>query len=286
MARAEELQQASAEEFWERFAAVMGGPDGLMTYRYLGSRADVETGGREGTMKIRRDMRNAAGGLMVAPLSIALAYARGVYTDANGVPAPVMTSVHLLDPGTDVQAILVRSEDGGHAGRTLSFGPGATIVDAARADRLLAVTEGIGVNLGPAPPGYRYVDPGDGVADTPDLPSLHEAFGARRGAEGWELPELTQRIGSTSGSLHHGPTQILLEAAASELAAAAAGTDQLQIEDWTVLYTARGKIGPFAATGTVTGGALGRYVAQMRLVDRGNGDRLIATALAAFREVG
>jgi hypothetical protein len=184
-----------------------------------------------------------------------------------------------------VSAVRVRSEDIGHVGRTLSFGPGAVVLDAANPDRLLAITQGMGVEMAAAPPGYRYVDPGEGVADTPDLPPLHEAFGARRGADGWELPELTQRIGSTSGSLHHGPTQILLEAAASEMAAKAAGTDQLQIEDWTVMYTARGKIGPFVTSGTVTGGNLGRYVAQMRLVDRGNSDRLIATALAVLRPV-
>jgi hypothetical protein len=70
MARAEELQNASAESFWGRFEAVMGGPDGLMTYRYLGTQADVATGGREGGMKIRRDMRYPDGSLMAAPLSI------------------------------------------------------------------------------------------------------------------------------------------------------------------------------------------------------------------------
>ena len=36
----EELQHAPVDEFWERFKSVMG-PDGLMTYRYLGSRSTV-----------------------------------------------------------------------------------------------------------------------------------------------------------------------------------------------------------------------------------------------------
>src|SRR6202034_470315 len=116
--------------------------------------------------------------------------------------------------------------------------------------------------------------------DSPDLPPLHEAFGAKRRGDAWELPVLTQQIGSTSGSLHHGPTQIVLEAAASELANKAADTDQLQIEDWTVMFTARGKIGPFVATGNVLSGNLGRYVVRMRLIDEGNDSRLVATALA------
>jgi hypothetical protein len=286
MARADELQHASGDEFWARFEAVMGGPDGLMTYRYLGTQADPDKGGREGTMKIRRDMRNPAGGLMAAPLSIALADAAGVHGDAVGVPAPVMTSVHVLDSGTDVGTVLVRTQQSGHAGRVLSFGGTAAVLDADNPDRVLAITEGMSVQLAEAPAGYRYVDPGEGVPDSPDLPPLHEAFGARRGEDGWELPELSQRIGSTSGSLHHGPTQILLEAAASELVAEQAGSDQLQIMDWTVMYTARGKVGPFLAGGIVDRGNLGHFAARMRLVDRGNDDRLIATALAVFAAPG
>jgi acyl-coenzyme A thioesterase PaaI-like protein len=285
MARADELQHASPEEFWERFEAVMGGPDGLMTYRYLGTRADPEKGGREATLRIRRDMRNPAGGLMAAPLSIALADAAGIQGDALGVPAPIMSSVHMLDAGTDVGEVLVRSEESGHRGRALSFGATSTVVDAAHPERVLAIAEGMSVQVADAPAGYRYVEPGPGVPDTLDLPPLHEAFGARRSALGWELPELSQRIGSTSGSLHHGATQVLLEAAAAELVATQTGTDRLQIEDWTVMYTARGKVGPFLAAGALDDGPLGRHAARMRLTDRGNGDRLIATALAVFRPV-
>jgi acyl-coenzyme A thioesterase PaaI-like protein len=55
--------------------------------------------------------------------------------------------------------------------------------------------------------------------------------------------------------------------------------------DWTVMYTARGKVGPFLASGTVDHGPLGRHVARMRLVDRGNADRLVATALAVFMPI-
>ena len=45
----EELQHAPADEFWDRFKSVMG-PDGLMTYRYLGSRSTV---GPDGEMRVR-----------------------------------------------------------------------------------------------------------------------------------------------------------------------------------------------------------------------------------------
>jgi hypothetical protein len=288
MARAEELQNASAETFWERFEAVMGGPDGLMTYRYLGTQADVATGGREGGMKIRRDMRYPDGSLMAAPLSIVLADAAGVQGDAVAVPAPLLSTVHILDDGKDVKAIRVRGGDTpGHRGRQLSFSGSALVVDADNPDRILAVTEGMGVAVGEIPAGaeggFRYVDPGPGMPDSPDLPPLHEAFGPTRRGDTWQLPVLTQRIGSTSGSLHHGPIQILLEAVGFELAVAAAGNDRLKIEDWSVMYMSRGKVGPFNAAGSVVTGNLGRYVARLQLTDEGNQDRLVATALAVYR---
>lgn len=289
MAKAEELQNTSADEFWKRFAEIMGGPDGLMTYRYLGTHADLTNGGREGSMNIRRDMRNPAGGLLAAPLSIVLADMGGVHGDAIGVPAPVMTSVHMIDDGRDVRAIRARSETTGHAGRQLSFGGTALITDADAPDRVLAVVQGMSVRVGEVPKGaeggYRYVDPGPGVPDSTDLPPLHEAFGARRRGPQWELPELTQQIGSTSGSLHHGPIQIVLEAAALELAVNEVGHDRLQIEDWVVMYTTRGKVGPFLTAGTAVAGNLGRCVTRMELRDEGNEDRLVATALAVFRPV-
>jgi hypothetical protein len=284
-----DLRHVGAREFWAAFEEVMAGEDGLMTYRYLGTQAEEGPGGWEGRMRIRRDMRNPSGGLLAAPLSIALADVRGIEGDAVSVPAPIMTSVHLLDPGRDVRAVRVRMDSPGHAGRRLSFSGTGVLLDADNQDRVLAVTDGLGVSLAGVPEGaaggYHYVDPGPGVPDSPDLPPLAEAFGARRLSAGWALPELSGRIASTSGTLHHGPTQVVLEAAAFEHAAGAAGTDQLQIEEWTVMFRAAGRVGPFLAAGTAVGGSLGRYLARMRLTDEGNGGRLIATALGAYRPV-
>jgi hypothetical protein len=278
----EDLQHVPADEFWDRFKSVMG-PDGLMTYRYLGSRSTVGPDGViEGTMNIRRDMRNATGGLMAAPLSIAIADAAGVIGDAVSVPAPVISSVHVLDPGLDVTEIRVRSARI-HDGRTMGFSE-AEVRDAARPDRIVAVTRGMGVKLAAAPAGYEYVDPGPGVPDSPELPPLHEAFGAQREPDGrWVIPALDATLGSTSGSLHHGPTQVVLEAAAMALAADAAGTEALQIEDWSVMFVARGTAGPFVATGDVIGGDLPRTACRMTPRDEGNGNRVIASALAVFR---
>ena len=173
----------------------------------------------------------------------------------------MISSVHVLDPGLDVTEIRVRSSRI-HDGRTMGFSE-AEVLDAARPDRVVAVTRGMGVKLAAAA-GYEYVDPGPGVPDSPELPPLHEAFGAQRRPDGrWVLPELDAWLGSTSGSLHHGPTQVVLEAAAMALAADAAGTEALQIEDWSVMFVARGTVGPFVATGDVIDGGLARTACRM-----------------------
>jgi hypothetical protein len=277
------LQHVKEGEFWDRFAQVMGSPDGLMTYSYLNCRQDPES--LEGHMDIRGDMRNSAGGLMAAPLSIGMAEGRG---DDVAVPAPVMGSVHIIDDGRDVRSVVSYPMQGpSRRGRTLSFGAGGVVVDADNRDRVLAFTQGMGVSLGDVPAGYEYVPPApSGVTDSPELPSLHEAFGAiRNDRNNWELPPLTQRSASTSGTLHHGPTQVVLERAAFELAAAHAETSALQIEDWTVMYTAAGRVGPFEASGTVIGpdARPQRYAAQVQLVDKGLDSRLIAIGVGLFR---
>ena len=44
---------------------------GLLSYRYIGrNHSSMNTGPVDNTVTLRRDMRNAAGGLLVAPISI------------------------------------------------------------------------------------------------------------------------------------------------------------------------------------------------------------------------
>lgn len=282
-----ELQNAAEGEFWDKFAHVMGSPDGLLTYRYLDCLQDPVS--LEGHMDIRHDMRNPTGGIMAAPLAIAMAEGRG---DDVAVPAPVMSSVHIVDAGRDVRSVISYPLDGpSRTGRTLSFGAGGMLVDADNRDRIVAFTQGLSVLLAAAPEGYEYVPPApSGVVDSPDLPPLHEAFGVTRTADGdLALPELSLPLASTSGTLHHGPTQVILEALAFELAAGHAGTTHLQVDDWTVFYTAPGKVGPFVARGTLIGGDgpdPDRYGARVHLIDTGRDDRLVATANGFFRRAG
>jgi len=145
----------------------------------------------------------------------------------------------------------------------------------------------MGVKLGAAPPGFQPVDPGPAIEDGPSLPPLHTVFGAYRRADGiWELPELTARTASTSGSLHIGPIHIILEAAATDLVAQMAGTDAVQIEDWSVDFVSRGTHGPFIVDGVVAGrkGGTGRLSTGLR--DQGRDSRIVASAVAIFSVAG
>ena len=277
---ADDLTKAPADQFWRRFQNMLGA-EGLLTYRYLGRRTRALHDVPHDSMKLRRDMRNATGGLMAAPLAIATAEAGG-RTDRDSVPAPVTYALQILDDARDVCEILVRPSVI-HVGRTLGFSQ-SEVVDAADPGRVIALAWGSGVKLADAPPGFVPVDPGPEIEDSPALPPLHEVFGARRcEAGGWELPVLSPRLASTSGTLHLGPMHVAFEAAACELAAAHAGTERLQAEAWNVLFVAPGRVGPFAVSGRAVGGRLGRIACELTLSDAGNAGRLVARCFAVFR---
>jgi hypothetical protein len=278
----EDIRDVAVEEYWERFEERW---TGLLSYRYLGrTHAALDKGGAD-TMRLRHDMRNPAGGIMAAPLCIASPESGGMADDAF-VPNPVIASLHVLDDARDVAEIEVR-RDVIRVGRRMGFSR-SEIVDAADPQRVIALSQGMGVSIGEPPPGFEAVDnPPLDVEDSPTLPPLHAVFGARRRDDGgWELPPLSDDLASPDAALHLGPIHVVLEAAAMELAARAAGTDALQVEDWHVMFVARGKVGPFRVSGDAMAGGLGRIGCRLSLHDEGNADRVVSTASAAFRPAG
>ena len=127
-------------------------------------------------------------------------------------------------------------------GRQMGFSR-SRIVDADDHTRLIALSEGMGVSLGGTPEGFAPVEnPPIDVVDSPDLPPLHRVFGATRRPDGWVLPELTLELASPDAALHLGPIHVVLETAATEAAGDLAGTDAVQIEDWHVMFVARGDV--------------------------------------------
>jgi acyl-coenzyme A thioesterase PaaI-like protein len=106
--------------------------------------------------------------------------------------------------------------------------------------------------LAPTPPGFEYLDPGEGVTDTPELPPLWEAYsGRRRAGGGFVIDGMNPGIGtkmSREPVLHHGPVLVLTEAAALEAVAAKLGTEALVVEQASTRFVAAGRLGPFVVT--------------------------------------
>jgi hypothetical protein len=259
---------------------------GLLSYRYIGrSHGSMNAGPVDNTVTLRRDMRNAAGGLLVAPLSISSPEG-DVGSDLVAVPNPVIHCCQILDDARDVRRIEIVGSEVLRVGARMGYSR-SKIVDADDHDRVIAFTEGQGVSLGTPPEGLEKM-PEDKleIVDSPELPPLWQAFGAFRRADGhWALPALSDEVASPDGALHIGPQHVALETAAIGLAAALVGTDRLQLETWHVMFLARGKAGPFRIDGEAVRGARGRVGARLTLHDEGNGDRRVTAASALFRVV-
>ena len=167
-------------------------------------------------MQLRRDLRTP-GGLLAAPLGIALLDTAGINVDAIGRCAPTQIDVTVFDAALDVEAVRLFGE---------------------------IVREGSVADV------HTCAHRGRGTARTRDRVRLHELGGAgadaarfrlrgprarrrrharpaaphrrvRRGAPaggGYVLDGLSARVGADS--LHQGPIQVMLEAAALDVARA------------------------------------------------------------------
>jgi hypothetical protein len=256
----------------------MMGAECLMTYWYLG-RAFNQIDDSD-TMRLRRDMRNKSGGILAAPLAIA-APETGGWRDRDVVPVPIAYGLHIVDSAKDVSEIRVTRLTV-RQGKKMGFSR-SEIIDAADPQRVIAITTGIGMTLGNAPPSFSPIDMPPDLPDTEDLPALHVVFGASRDPDGWRLPVLAPKHASTSASLHLGPIHIVFEAAAMELAATALGTEAIQVEDWDVHFLAPGRLGPFLVQGEAMSGRGDRVLVRLTLIDEGANGVPIAAGAAVFR---
>lgn len=258
---------------------------GLLSYRYLGrSYSSMDLGPVDDTVTLRRDMRNPAGGVLLAVLGISSPDSGGV-SDLEAVPNPVIHSCQVLDPAADVARIRVDTEVL-KQGRQLAYSR-SVIVDADNPERFIALTEGQGISIGTPPEGLEKmpVDPID-IVDGPDLPPLWQVFGGQKRADGhWALPELAVEVASPDAALHIGPQFVILETAASERAAEAANTDVLQGLSSHVMFLARGKAGPFRVGTQVLSGAAGTIAVRATLYDEGAGGKAVTAASYVFGRI-
>jgi hypothetical protein len=243
-------------------------------------------GDTDDTVTIRRDMRNDAGGIMVAPLAIASP--EGCQADLVAVPNPVIASVQIVDSGYDVKKIEVVGSGNVHQGRMMGYGR-CKIVDAENPDRVIAFNEGQGAIIGIPPEGLEKMDVSGAeliIEDSSDLPPLWKAFGASKRRDGhWVLPPLSLELASPDAALHIGPQHVVLETAAIDLAADAVGTKKLQVVSWHVMFMARGKFGPFRVDGSAHAGGSGKVGIRMLLHDEGNNNKAVTSAAAIFEIV-
>jgi hypothetical protein len=278
-----DIRTVSPDEYWKVFEKKW---TSLLSYRYLGRvNAGLDKNPGAEHMTLRHDMRNGLGGIMVAPLCIFSPEAGGM-NDDEFVPNPVIASMQIMDDARGVKALHSVPETL-RLGRQMGFSR-TLIVDDDDRSRVIAISEGMGVSLGGTPGNYERVDnPSIAIEDSPDLPPLHQVFGATRSHDGvWRLPELSIEMASPDAALHLGPQHIVIETAAAEAAGAAAGTDRLQVESYHCMFVARGKVGPFRATADAVPGQDGRVGVRVTLNDEGNGDRVVTSASVQFRVVG
>ncbi|RBY84702.1 hypothetical protein [Blastococcus sp. TF02A-26] len=281
-----DIRQVRPEDYAEELRARWGA---LLSYRYIGRAfAGMNTTAVDETVALRHDMRNAAGGVLAAPLAITCPAAGG-RSDLQTVPNPVVHSLQVLDDARGVRRIEVVDVVSLKTGRTMEFGR-ARIVDADDHDRVIALVESQGASIGEVPEGLQRFDDDAvmHVEDSPDLPPLWQVFGASRRADGhWQLPHLRGELASPDAALHIGPQHVVLETAAIEAASAVVGTDRLQVTSAHVMFLARGKEGPFradarAVRGAGDGGPVG---VQLTLVDEGSAGRAVTAASYAFQVV-
>jgi hypothetical protein len=256
---------------------------GLLSYRYIGrSYASMDLGPEDNTVKIRRDMRNPTGGLLLAVLCIA-APEGGHMSDLEAVPNPVIHSCQILDPGRDVRRIEIVSE-GLKRGRQMGYSR-AKIVDADQPTRVLALTQGQGISIGNPPEGLERMEANPlEVIDSPDMPPLWQVFGGHRRPDGhWALPELAVEVASPDAALHIGPQFVIGETAAADAAAELAGTDRVQGVSSHVMFVSRGKVGPFRVETEPMLGADGVVAVRAVMHDEGVDDRITTVGSYLFR---
>ena len=141
---------------------------------------------------------------MVAPLCIFSPESGGM-NDDEYVPNPVIASMQILDEAHGVQKLRSFPEVV-RLGRQMGFSRTLIVDDDNRA-RVIAISEGMGVSLGGTPGHYEKIDnPSIAIEDSPELPPLHEVFGAYRSDDGvWRLPPLSLEMASPDAALHLGP---------------------------------------------------------------------------------
>ena len=141
-----DIRTVTPEEYWMVFEKKW---TSLLSYRYLGRvNAGLDKNGGAEHMRLRHDMRNPTGGIMMAPLCIFSPESGGM-NDDEYVPNPVIASMQILDEALGVKRLRSFPEVV-RLGRQMGFSR-TLIVDDDNHARVIAISEGMGVSLGGTP---------------------------------------------------------------------------------------------------------------------------------------
>lgn len=90
--------------------------------------------------------------------------------------------------------------------------------------------------------------------------------------------QLRENLCGPAGSLEGGVVSTLIDVAGASCAARALGS-LVATQDMSISFLAPGRVGPIRATGTPLRVSSDHVVAEVKVIDLGNDDRLIAVAL-------
>ncbi len=233
--------------------------DGLISYRYVGCQSRlVDRTHAIGTTMMRPHLRSS-NAVLAAPLAISMLDTAGICIDRHYHLGLTQVDLQLFEPGDDVRAIRTVG-DWVREGRTQSFTE-CRFEDADRSGRVIGVGAANWAVIGPTPPGFMYTDPGSGLEEGPDTPSIIEAFELEPVGPGrLRLPALSPRVGAVA--LHHGPMLVGLEQAALSAPAGQSGVEMcaMAVSALSVRIVRAGKRPPFdfsAEAVTVTTAVIG-----------------------------
>lgn len=192
-------------------------------------------------MAIRSDMRNA-GGLLAAPVAIAMLDTAGIAVDSHWQLALTRAEVHLSPSAGRISRLTTQGVLNRKA-RTQVFTE-ARFVDTDDPGHVIGLGTADWSVVADTPSGFAYIDPGHGVADE-DLPPLASAYDAEPlPGGGFKIASLTPRLGGVV--LHHGPILVTLEAAAMQTT-----IPEARVESLSLRIIRAGKHGPFTATANI-----------------------------------
>jgi len=276
-------ESAIRREAADPFGEWAGSKGVLMSYAYLASapRA-IDRTHAENLLHLRRDLRTPAGGMLGAPLAIAMLDAAGVNVDPVNILALTQVNITVIDHGGHIDDVYVAGRVA-TAARSQIFTE-ASFYDSGDRQMLVGLGSANWSVICPTPEGFVYPEPGDGVDETSDLPPLWEAYTGRKRTDGLlEIPGLRPEIGAER--LHHGPMLVVSEAAALAAGAAALGSDMLCVDQLTATIVAPGRVGPFVAVPVSVGASEAVAACRVELRDSGHGDRVVAATVVRMRRV-